>query len=624
MKRRLIAVLLAVTLAAGGSMSVWAAEETEEAVGNELEGAAEEAVSAPESYEEPEIAPELEEAVTEEALITEAWEAKHVEEPVELAENADEAEIVETAETVTAIDENGLKWELADGVLTISGNGVLEPFDDFFYDFHNNYTKKEEIISIIIEEGITGIGDSTFGDCRNLTSIELPKSLTKIGEYAFVDCRNLTGIKLPESVTEIGGAAFCGCRSLTSIELPESITEIRGMTFWGCSNLTDMKLPESVTEIRRYAFFACGNLTGIELPESVTKIGNYAFGNCSKLTDIKLPESVTEIGGGAFYGCTNLTGMKLPGHVTKIGAQTFSGCSTLTNIKLPGSVAEIEYLAFQNCGNLKKITIPESVKSIGTAAFSECTGLQSVTFNGNAPEIDTPVLDYYIPGSTYAPFNGVTATAYYPAGNQTYTDEVKAAYGEGLTWEETVAAEIPFSDVKEADWYYDAADFVFSRGIMTGMNDTEFGPSVKLSRAQFATILYRMEGEPETAYDETAFSDVADGMFYTQPVMWAKGKGVIKGYEDGRFGPADENTREQMAVLMYRYAQMKGLDLSASDDLSGFPDADKVSGFAEKEMKWAVGKGLIQGDGGKINPQGTAERAQCATVIMRFMEAYGL
>ncbi len=181
-----------------------------------------------------------------------------------------------------------------------------------------------------------------------------------------------------------------------------------------------------------------------------------------------------------------------------------------------------------------------------------------------------------------------------------------------------------FTDVNDIDWYYDAADFVFSRGIMTGMTDTEFGPSVKLSRAPFATILYRMEGEPEVAYDPAAFPDVREGQFYTAPAIWAKSTGVISGYEDGRFGPADEITREQMAVMMYRYANMLGLDTSAEGDMSGFPDAGQISPFAERKVNWAVGAGLIKGDGGNVNPQGTAERAQCATIIMRFMDGYGL
>lgn len=185
-------------------------------------------------------------------------------------------------------------------------------------------------------------------------------------------------------------------------------------------------------------------------------------------------------------------------------------------------------------------------------------------------------------------------------------------------------AGVPFTDVNAGDWYYDAADYVFSRGIMTGMNRKEFGPSVTLSRAQFATILYRMEEEPEAGYDSGAFPDVADGQFYTYPAMWAKGTGVITGYEDGRFGPADTITREQMAVMMFRYANMLELDTSVRGNTGEFPDADRVSSFADEAVRWAIGQGLIRGDQNRINPQGSAERAQCATIVMRFMDAYGL
>lgn len=177
-----------------------------------------------------------------------------------------------------------------------------------------------------------------------------------------------------------------------------------------------------------------------------------------------------------------------------------------------------------------------------------------------------------------------------------------------------------FSDIDENAWYYDSVSFVYKKGIMTGMSDTGFGPRESLSRAQFATILYRMEGEPETVYNSAAFVDVSDDTFFTNPAMWAKSTGIVMGYEDGRFAPADEITREQMAVMMYRYAEMLGLNTSVRGDLGGFPDASQVSPFAVEEMKWAVGSGLIQGDQGMINPQGKAERAQCATIIMRFMD----
>ena len=162
---------------------------------------------------------------------------------------------------------------------------------------------------------------------------------------------------------------------------------------------------------------------------------------------------------------------------------------------------------------------------------------------------------------------------------------------------------------------------------MTGLNETTFGPAEDLSRAQFAVILYRMEGSPEVAYRDQ-FKDVSSdpGQFYRDAVMWASSEdvGIITGYTEGLlagcFGPADQITREQMAVMMYRYAQYKGFDVTGGE-LGNFPDRDKVSAFAQEAMGWANNTGLITGnDDGTLAPQGTASRAVCATIIKRFMD----
>ncbi len=547
MKRRWLAALLAATLAFGSSVPALAAETDGGALRNE---------------------------------------AGEDENPVETAEN----EEIVAAETFSEIDANGLTWNLEGGVLTISGNGVIENNPAFM-------NLKEKVTSIVIEEGITGIGKSAFEQYYCLEQISIP-----------------------ESVREIGEDAFFYADRLRSVSLPNGLTEIKGGTFAYCRYLEEISIPNDVTKIGEGAFLNCGALASISLPENVTEIDAYAFSG-SGLTSISIPENTIAIGIGAFEHCTSLTKVSIPKGITEIQCNTFAYCHKLGRVTIPNHVTKIADMAFSDCAQLLEITIPNSVKSIGYAAFLRCQSLQTITFKGDAPKIIKE--DEY--SYDEAPFEGALgATAYYPAGNPTYTEEVKAAYGSGLTW---VAKEIPkmsFTDVNDIDWYYDAADFVFSRGIMTGMTDTEFGPGVKLSRAQFATILYRMEGEPEVAYDPAAFPDVREGQFYTAPAMWAKSTGVISGYEDGRFGPADEITREQMAVMMYRYATMLGLDTSAEGDMSGFPDAGQVSPFADREVKWAVGEGLIKGDGGNVNPQGTAERAQCATIIMRFMEGYGL
>lgn len=186
-------------------------------------------------------------------------------------------------------------------------------------------------------------------------------------------------------------------------------------------------------------------------------------------------------------------------------------------------------------------------------------------------------------------------------------------------------AVLEFEDIFEDDWYYDAVKYVSERDLMTGLNKSTFDPADILSRAQFAVILHRMNGEPEMEY-EMVFPDVLAGTWYTDAVLWANDVEVITGYSDGRFGPADYITREQMAVMMYRFACRCGYGENMADDFEGFEDAEKVSDFAWDAMRWAVGNGMISGkyNGTVLDPQGSAARAECATIIMRFKERFGI
>ena len=182
-----------------------------------------------------------------------------------------------------------------------------------------------------------------------------------------------------------------------------------------------------------------------------------------------------------------------------------------------------------------------------------------------------------------------------------------------------------FEDVREGDWYEDAVQYVYDNTIMTGLNDTKFGSNDTLARAQFAVILYRMNEEPEVEYKAT-FPDVADNLWYTDAILWASSINVVTGYTDtGLFGPADKINREQMAVMMYRYAKYKGYDTSKKAEFSNFRDASSVSAYAKEAMQWAVGSGIISGknNGTQLDPQGNATRAECATIIQRFIKTVG-
>lgn len=187
--------------------------------------------------------------------------------------------------------------------------------------------------------------------------------------------------------------------------------------------------------------------------------------------------------------------------------------------------------------------------------------------------------------------------------------------------ESTETTELNFTDVKESDWFFKGVEYVVDKGIMSGVSENEFAPSGKLTRAMLVQMLYNMESRP--ACDaENAFMDVPVGQWYTDAVIWANDAKIVSGMGEGLFAPNMEITREQMVAMLYNYAKYKGYDVTASADLSAFADTASVSAWAQPAMQWAVAEGYISGMGdSQLAPQGTATRAEIASVIMRFMEA---
>ena len=173
-----------------------------------------------------------------------------------------------------------------------------------------------------------------------------------------------------------------------------------------------------------------------------------------------------------------------------------------------------------------------------------------------------------------------------------------------------------YADVPEDAWYYEDVKYVTQQGLFTGVGGGLFEPDATMTRAMLATVLYRMEGEPP-AEGENTFSDVAENGWYTDAVLWAAQAGLVQGYGNGRFGTGDPITREQLAVLLYRYAAYKGEDVSAQAELT-FTDAGDVAAWAETALRWAVAEKLINGmNGGVLAPHGSASRAQVAAILQR-------
>ena len=206
-----------------------------------------------------------------------------------------------------------------------------------------------------------------------------------------------------------------------------------------------------------------------------------------------------------------------------------------------------------------------------------------------------------------------------PDGTYTFTmpnGQVKVA----VTFVEATPEPLPFTDVAEGDWFHDAVQYVYDNGLMDGVGDGHFAPNATTTRAQLVTILYRLAGEPAVSGD-VAFTDVESGLWYTDAVTWAAANGIVNGVNETEFAPSGDLTREQLATILYRYAESMGYDVSAQADLSGFPDAGDIQSYATQALSWAVAEGLLQGfEDDSLRPGGTATRAQIATILMRFCE----
>ena len=320
-------------------------------------------------------------------------------------------------------------WSYSNGTLTISGSGEMNYCTSLYIPWEEY---KSEIKSVVIENGITTIGDYAFKYCSGLTSVTIPNSVTSIGGYAFDGCTGLTSITIPNSVTTIGGCAFDGCTGLTSITIPNSVTTIGSSAFCGCTGLTSIEISNSVTSIGIQAFYNCSALTSITIPNSVTTIGSSAFYGCSGLTSIVvdsgnsiydssegcnaiietatntliagckntiIPNSVTTIGDYAFYNCRGLTSIEIPNSVTTIGGCAFYNCTGLTSVTIPNSVTSIGDYAFYGCRGLTSVTIGNSVTTIGREAFYYCNNLKTVYNNSSlnivAGSTDNAYVAYY-------------------------------------------------------------------------------------------------------------------------------------------------------------------------------------------------------------------------------------
>ena len=385
-----------------------------------------------------------------------------------------------------------LTWTLDDqGTLTISGTGDMWDFDGG--KLAPWYEYSVSIVTAVIEEGVTSIGRSAFSDCPNLTRVMIPEGVTSIGMTAFSNSYALPSLAIPASVTSIGWSAFSGCWNLAEIVVAEGNQYYQSMNgvlltkdgtrliLCPSGKPGEYSVPEGVAIIEDSAFDSCGLLTAVHLPGSLREIKAYAFFGCSSLAEVTIADGLLSIGGGAFSR-TNLHeitfpaslqvlqnydtgdavfqntpieniyvaednptfcsvdgvvfskdqselvmfptgrtgGYTVPEGVTSLGFKAFDGVK-LTEVILPEGLISIGEQAFQFAWDLPSLTIPSGVTGIGPWVFADC-GLKEIRFEGAAPTFDEGC------------FAGLTATAYYPENDPSWTEDVRQDYDGTITW----------------------------------------------------------------------------------------------------------------------------------------------------------------------------------------------
>lgn len=300
---------------------------------------------------------------------------------------------------------DNIKWELDEnGLLVISGSGDMPDYD---YDDVESipWYDNGDVKNIIVKNGITGIGNYSFGKCEYAESIIIPASVKRLGENAFWDCNDLKSFTIPESITSLEYQVFYGA-GLESIVIPDSVTSIGDGAFNYCRSLTSVSIPDSVTSIGESAFDNCDKLTEINVPASVKSIGELAFSGCKKLAEIKIDQNNTEytFEDGVLYdknktkllfvSPTKSGEFVIPDTVTSIGVGAFTEDVKLKNIIFPNSVTSMDTVSFYGCRGLKRIILPESMTNLGYSSFAFCTNLKSIYVPDSVTTIEKEPFGY--------------------------------------------------------------------------------------------------------------------------------------------------------------------------------------------------------------------------------------
>lgn len=537
----------------------------------------------------------------------------------------------------------------------------------FWYDPDPNFTVELNIPSEIDGHPVTAIGDGALCEsATKISGITLPPTIKEIGNRA-IDCRYLKYLNLndglevikdaaincgdiletlviPDSVKYIGSEAICG-EALKNITMPQNLeymgkrilygtaydadpaNRVDGIQYHGQYLIAGIRIgyaeldssdPSAPTLNRQiHEWEAVGD---IEIREGTTLMGVNAF-EMSNITSVKIPSTLRSISKLGFYWCKNLNNVVIPGTVKEIGDNAFSWCESLSNLTISEGVEHIGQAAFFRCNSLNEVTIPKSVTQIDMHAFGwdyvddydvRNENLVIKCYSGTAAE-------------QYARDNGFTCILL-DTGETIEKGEPTAAADDRYTCEEkgNNCAVKRFKDIKSADGDPDHSgiEFCLDNGIMNGTGDDIFSPDNTMTRAQFATMFYRLAGEP-AAPETSEFNDLTAD-WYKKAVNWAAANGVLNGTGGGSFSPDATITREQIATIFYRYAQTKGLNVSeVSIGLDSYNDYDEIADYAKIPVAWCFDENVmfihsVNGYEYAIYPKVAPTRADTATMFWKF------
>ena len=484
--------------------------------------------------------------------------------------------------------------------------------------------------SYTVPQTVTIIGENAFENCRGLRGITLPQGVTNIAERAFAGCTGLEELSLPHSLTHIGREAFLGCTALTGVTIPGSVTWMGNRCFSGCSALEAFRVsgenrdyasavdgvlfnkdgteliampgayagtytvPREVTTIGDYAFAECRALTEVTVSGNVPCISTGAFYNCTGLTRVTLPESVRDIASDAFRNCSALGEICIPAGVTHIGDGAFRGCSALKSITIPEGVTDMENGVFYGCKGLGTLFLPQGLDNVSTGAFYECTALGKVGFGGSEKAWKKlKVLSNNL-----------------PLENADLRFEKESEPEEPIPEEE-----ISFADVEEDGALAQAVAWAVEKGITNGTGAGNFSPEQSCTRGQIVTFLWRAAGSPQPQTTENPFTDVEEGDYFYDAVLWAVDRGITGGMGDGKFSPHAMCNRAQAAVFLWR---AQGEHAPGGRD-NPFKDLTEDAYYYDAVL-WLVEQGISQGTAeGAFSPEGDCTRGQIVTFLYRAM-----